>query len=69
MFTIRHMRPSYSVFKAPTQIVEGLPRFRIQTRATNRSINPPRVFGVSDIHTDYLENFAWAEALDKQAFR
>ncbi|KAH7622687.1 putative CDP-diacylglycerol--serine O-phosphatidyltransferase 2 [Nannochloris sp. 'desiccata'] len=29
----------------------------------------PRVFGVSDCHTDYLENFKWAESLDKQAFR
>jgi hypothetical protein len=65
-----HVVPSYSVFRTPIyHNFKSISRSCIQTHAISGSLNPPRVFGVSDIHTDYIENFKWAESLDKEAFR
>jgi hypothetical protein len=49
-----HSAPSYSIFRPFIQ---------------RRVEAAPRVFGVSDCHTDYIENFKWAESLDTHAFR
>ncbi len=61
-----HAVPSYRIFRS-AQVHQR--QLSTTIAAAALPLSPPRIFGVSDAHTDYLENFKWAESLDTQAYR